>query len=415
MGKSGKSPAELYKERLKRMEDAVQLKVPDRVPIWPLFGLFPVKYTGIALKDIYYDWGIWFKAFKKTILDFEPDMYRGHAYFTPGNVLEIVDSRQYKCAGHGLRPDQPHQFIEDEYMKADEYDALLDDPTDFAIRAYLPRVYGALEPLKTLPPLRFLVKDRGVLIPIFTRPEIVTALKSIYKAELKFEKWTEALAAFNKEMAELGFPCHTYSGWQAPFDMIADFLRGTRGAMLDMYRQPDKLIAAMDKLFSFNREIVISTVKAGGNYRLFMGPHKGSDGFMSLKQFEKFYWPGFKKVIMTLVEEGFTPYIFFEGDYTQRLEYLTELPRGKILGLFDKTDIFKAKEILGNTMCIAGNMPVSLLQSGPPEAVKAYAKKLIDVVGKDGGFVMASRSSMDNADPELVKIWFDFTKEYGVY
>ncbi len=136
---------------------------------------------------------------------------------------------------------------------------------------------------------------------------------------------------------------------------------------------------------------------------------------MSLKQFETFYWPSLKKIILTLIDEGLTPCPFFEGDYTSRLEYLAELPKGKILGLFDSTDPLKAKEILGNTMCISGMMPLSLLQTGSPDNIKEYAKKLIDVVGKGGGYIMGPKSAMDECDPERVKIWVNFTKEYGVY
>jgi hypothetical protein len=47
--------------------------------------------------------------------------------------------------------------------------------------------------------------------------------------------------------------------------------------------------------------------------------------------------------------------------------------------------------------------------------VKAYAKKLIDVVGNDGGFIMSSNTVLDYARPDLVKVWVDFTREYGVY
>jgi hypothetical protein len=60
-------------------------------------------------------------------------------------------------------------------------------------------------------------------------------------------------------------------------------------------------------------------------------------------------------------------------------------------------------------------MPLSLLQTGTPQQVKDYAKKLIDVVGKGGSFIMGPRSAMDEADPKLVKVWVNFTKEYGVY
>ena len=66
-------------------------------------------------------------------------------------------------------------------------------------------------------------------------------------------------------------------------------------------------------------------------------------------------------------------------------------------------------------MCMSGFMPLFLLQNGTEDDVKTEAKRLIDVLGKDGGFIMGPRSAMDEANPRLVKVWFDFTKEYGVY
>ena len=43
------------------------------------------------------------------------------------------------------------------------------------------------------------------------------------------------------------------------------------------------------------------------------------------------------------------------------------------------------------------------------------AKELIDYCGRDGGFVMSSRSPCDDARPENLKALIDFTIEYGVY
>jgi len=146
-----------------------------------------------------------------------------------------------------------------------------------------------------------------------------------------------------------------------------------------------------------------------------MALHRGSDGFMSLKQFEKFYWPGLKTVVLSVIDAGQIPFIFFEGCWDQRLEYLRELPQGKILGLFDCTDLFKAKEIIGDTMCICGGIPASLLQTGPPEKIEDLVKRLIKEVGKDGGYIMGPSTVMDDAKPELVKVWVEATKKYGDY
>jgi len=243
----------------------------------------------------------------------------------------------------------------------------------------------------------------------------MNAFKSIYKAGIEAQKWDTLSKSFMRDIKNMGFPMLIGGGCVCAFDMISDWFRGMRGSMLDMYKQPDRLLEAIDKVHPQTLAMATASPKMTGNPGVFIALHRGSDGFMSLPQFEKFYWPCLKKLILYLIDEGLIPCIFFEGNHTTRLEYYAELPKGKTLGLFDSSDIYRVKEILGNTMCISGMMPVSLLQIGTPEKVKEYAKELIDVVGKDGGFIMGPRSVMDMANPELVKVWADFTKEYGVY
>ncbi len=417
MAKTGE---ELYKERNKRVQDAIALKVPDRVPIWfQDASFFPAKYTGISFREAMYDSDKVFAAYKKTFLDFEPDMFfnPGHALHTPGDALDAVRCKQVILPGQGIPVNHSFQFVEAEYMKAKEYDEFLDDPTAFTISKYLPRVYEGLKPLQNIPPITGLLLGYfGMPLSAgFAMPEIAGALGSFYNAGVIVQKHQTKAVAFVKEMGDLGFPLACGAITLAPFDLIGDTLRGLRGILLDMYRCPDKLLAAIDKVTPLMIGLALAQVKASGCPGVFIPLHKGSDGFMSLEQFKTFYWPSLKKLILTFIDEGLTPCPFFEGDHTQRLEYLADLPKGKILGFFDGTDIYKAKEIIGKTMCMSGLMPLSLLQTGTPETVKAYAKKLIDVVGKDGGFIMGPRSAMDEANPELVNVWFDFTKEYGVY
>ena len=136
---------------------------------------------------------------------------------------------------------------------------------------------------------------------------------------------------------------------------------------------------------------------------------------MSSHQFEKFYWPYAKKLIHALTEEGFTPCVFLEGDYTSRLEYLLELPKGKVLCRFDSSDIYKAKDILHGHVCIMGAVPPSLLQLGTSQEVQEYCKKVIDIIGKDGGFIMAPASAPDDAKPENIKTMVEYTRKYGLY
>jgi uroporphyrinogen-III decarboxylase len=97
------------------------------------------------------------------------------------------------------------------------------------------------------------------------------------------------------------------------------------------------------------------------------------------------------------------------------LQFLAELPKGKILGHFDTSDINKVKQVLGKTMCIMGNVPSSILQTGTQQDVKDYCKKLIDEIGPGGGFILSPRSSIDEAKPDNIRAMLEFTREYGVY
>ena len=407
----GKTPQQLYEERVKRVEDAIQLKIPDRVPITLSLGYFPAKYTGISCADAFYNPIIWKEAAKKTVVDFAPDTFLGVGTDS-GGALEALDFKQMVWPGHGTSPHHTHQFVEREYMKADEYDAFLEDPTGFILRTYLPRTCGNLESFQRLPHLSLLLFSPTALLGM---PGFDGAIESLLKARHEVLKRNAEIGTLGEELKELGFPTFSQAATFAPFDVISDRLRGMHGSMLDIFRQPDRLIKACEKLLPVLLGMAVATAKISGNPRVFIPLHRGADGFMSLKQFGTFYWPTLKGLLLGLIDAGLTPCPFIEGDYTLRLEYFLELPRGKVLGYFDASDIRKVKEILGNHLCIMGNVPPSLLQTGSQQDVTDYCKKLIDVAGKGGGFIMAPRSAIDEVKPENLKTMISATREYGVY
>jgi uroporphyrinogen-III decarboxylase len=218
--------------------------------------------------------------------------------------------------------------------------------------------------------------------------------------------------------AAIGIPLPIIAGSliEAPFDFMSDTLRGMRGIMLDIVQRPEKLLAAEEKVFKFQVKYAVDFARTTGLKSCFIPLHRGSDGFMSLPQFEKFYWPQLKKMMLTLVENGIRPGCFYEGVWDQRLKYLAELPKCKTIGWFQRSDIFKVKETVGNTMCIIGGMPNTMLQGGTVAEVRAHTKKLCEVVGKGGGFIMSTGvGEMSGSKPELVKAWVEATREYGKY
>jgi len=413
-----KTPEELFKERTKRVEDAIQLRVPDRVPFLPAFSFFPAKYAGIGFEEAMYDYDKLAEISRKAIIDFEADMYMNpFSQVALGPLMELFDYKQVKWPGHGVSSNSTYQFVEEEYMKADEYDAFLFDPSDYILRTYLPRVCGALEPLKRLPPIAGQYYFRMLFgAVVLSEPDITSAIETLLKGGAEANRVRSKMLAFVKEMEGLGFPSQFGAVAYAPFDCIGDFFRGTRGVMLDMYRNPDKLIAATEKVLSVLAGSVTAAAKSSGVPRVFMPLHKGARGFMSIEQFKTFYWPTLQKLMLIMIEGGVTPCPLFEADYTDRLEIIRDIPEGKAIYWFENTDIFRAKEVLGDCICLRGNVPAPLLCTGSPQQVRDYCKKLIDVVGRGGGFIMDGGIGIpDEAKPENVKAMSDFTREYGVY
>ena len=409
-----------YKERTQMFKDVLQLKKPVRVPICPNIGFYPFAYAGVTPAEAMHDTAKLGYALKKYHADFLPDSLAGSPIYGSGQLYELLDYKVYRWPGNGLEDNVPYQCIEDEYMHADEYDMLINDPSNFFMRAYMPRVLGALNPWSMLAPVTDFLElpfAGGYMVPVGI-PPVQEAFKKFIEAGQIAMEWIQAcLAIDGASTSTLGLPAVIGGFTKAPFDTLGDTLRGTRGLMLDMYRQPKKVLAAVERLVPIAIEIGVRTATTNHNPMVFIPLHKGADGFMSDKDFKKFYWPTLKAVILGLVNEGIVPYIFVEGGYNQRLDVITDpdIPAGKTIWIFDQTDMKEVKRRFTGWACFGGNVPVSLLKTATPEEVKAHVKGLIDNVGQDGGYILSTGAVVDDAKAENLHSLIEAGKQYGKY
>jgi uroporphyrinogen-III decarboxylase len=249
----------------------------------------------------------------------------------------------------------------------------------------------------------------------FAMPDFQASLNALMEAGAEASRWMAAGNALAGTIMARGYPSFAGGIAEAPFDIIGDSFRGTRGVLLDMHRRPGKLLEACDVFVRSTVKRGVSAGLASGNPLIFMPLHKGADAFMSREQYREFYWPSLRKVLVGLINEGMVPLIFAEADYESRLDIISDLPKGKVIWWFEKIDMARAKEVLGKAACIAGNVPNALFRAGPAEDIKACCRNLIDVAGKDGGFILSTAAGLQGAKPENVKALIDFSKEYGVY
>jgi len=407
-----------YKASITRIKDAIQIKkLPDKVPVTILPSMFPYLNAGITVEEAMYDYDKCTAAFKEFILEFEPDMHIGASVAGPGKFYEILDYKLYSWPGHGVAPEHSYQCNEGEYMAAEEYDLLMMDPSFYFRNFYLPRVFGALEGFKMLAPYTSILEMYGVafnFVP-FALPPVQGTFQTLFEAGAEALKWAGAMGSSDGELATLGFPNIVGGFTKAPFDVIGDTLRGTKGIMLDIYRQPDKLLAAMETLTPIMIGMGVGAAQQTGNPLIFMPLHKGADGFLSDEQFKKFYWPTFRQVMMGLIENGCIPFPALEGHWDSRLEVIQDVPKGKTAWMVDQSDIQKAKATLGKNACLIGNVSSSMLNLGTPQDVRDYVRKLIDTVGQGGGYIVSNGAFFDEAKPENIKAMVDTAKEYGAY
>ncbi len=413
----GKPAEQLRQERYKRFHTAWTLGVPDRVPIQCPMGYFPARYAGIPFSAAYKDFDAWYAACEKALREFRPDTF-GASGYQSGKALSMLELKTAKWPGFGVDPNHGHQAIEIDGLKADEFDLYMRDSNEYMLRLQLPRISDKLKGLGKIPPLYQLLHGPGAaqsMAMVFSDPEVAEAIALLQKSGREMRTVLDQQRKLQELMQRYGYFPTRMVGALPPFDIISHSLRGMHGTMMDMFRQPDKLVELCEFVLKEELEKTPLIPDEHGDIRIFMTNTRGTDESLSAKQFDTFYWPTCKKLIDTLCARGAMPNIFLEGHFDSRVEYLLDLPKGKFTAGFEATDLFRAKDILKGHCCISGNVPVSLLQAGTKDEVIAYCKRLIDVVGKDGGYILAPRTAVDEVKPENLKAMIDFTKEYGVY
>ena len=407
-----------FDKRWQRIIDLVELRTPDRMPVALYATFWMAKYGGISCKQLMYDYETTRALGEKAVLEFEPDvaaaaMVAGVIY---GPSLEVLDYKPLQWPGHGVGDHQPYQYLDREYMLKDEYDEILGDPTGFYFRKYLPRVAGALEGMADMPYLPGGHYFRLVAgLRAFNKPSVKQAFENLFKAAAEVEVMAGHNAAFGKSLTELGYPRDAGGISVSPYDMVADYFRGARSMMTDLFRNKDKLLALLDRARIWLTKATIDNAKAMGHPIVMIPIHWAPDAFMSDKQFKEFYWPPFRQMMIDMIDAGVIPMPLWEADCTKRLEVIKDIPAGKAIYWFERTDMVKAYEVLGDVVALRGNLSPSMMTTGRPDEVDAAVRHLAENVFHKGGKLLldCAFGVPDETPIENVRAMFAAARKYG--
>jgi hypothetical protein len=390
-----------YAQRLRRYVTAMRNGKSDCVPIRPFVAEFTAKYAGYTIQEVTQDYQKAFAAARRCAADFDWDAVVGNMVYGWSGLTQAIGLNYYAVPGVDLPPDTPFQYLEppedNAHMRADEYDQLIEDPTGYLFNVWLPRVSDD-------------VRAMGE--------------RTSHRNNLSFLKGGMAMwqyfAGFGTQAALLRSESGTVSAisgiLKAPFDIIADKLRGYKALCMDMFRQPDKVLAACEAMAPHLLHVAASGADPDHNVPVGLWMHRGCVPFLSPAQFEKFYWPTLKEIIKGLWSKGIQTLFYAEGEWNPNLKYIAELPDLSIVYHVDRGDIFEVHRAVGDKFCISGGIPNDLLAFGKPADVRDFCKKVIDGVARDGGYIMdASAIMQDDTSVENIRAMTDFTREYGVY
>ena len=354
-----KTPQEMYAEHYARLQKAVNYEDIDRPPI-SITPTEPLaRYMGLKMSDFITD------TERANVLCLLGLLLLGKGEIDSGGSANWPPFREndmnMRLPGRELPDDVLWQVVEQEVMLESDYDAIINKGWAYYKAEHSKRIGDgkAAERAKEIAP---------------TLARISGYAKSV------------GLASFSSGVMTSP-PLDTFMSW-----------RSMPVLLKDLRRIPDKVIAAMDVVMEETVEAWRQQIRAMPTKPITISNGGSRTTFLSPKMFERFDLPYRLKIINMLREEGVNVMLHYDCDWGERIEpYLKNFPKGCVLQLDGTTDIFKAKEILGDHMAFMGDVPDWMLALETPEVVYNYTRRLIQEIGPKGYILSTGCKAPPNA------------------
>lgn len=365
---------------MERFNTAVLLKEADRIPIAPLMDYYYANCAGLTPAEyVFGDFKIASNAVKTTYERHGSDLDMVHipigrvyAFYEP---IPAAHSGFFSELDIHEIPGGSLQFVEEPILKVEEFETIMRKGFSYIWRYRSPnQIFRTqMDMFQIAKFIHYWEKKRKV--PVYTGSANITPLETLsYLCGIK--RWSRYLRKNREELRQM-----------------CDF-------MIDGFIANDLFLK---KMIRVNRSYICL--------------ERVSNTFISGEIFEDLVLPYLKKMVKINNKLGYTNLFHMDTNWTPFLEYFLELPKnGRYILHLENTDIIKAKEILGDRMCLMGNVNSSLLSIGSPKEVDKYCKKIIEKCKEGGGFILGSGCEVaSDAKFENVQAMIDAGKKYGSY
>lgn len=358
------STSDLLEQRKNRIRAAIALEKPDRVPVVPLGDSFAARVAGVKLSEFCTKPDVAYQTMMQVFTSLGEIDGIQHASYNV-NALSMIWLSRVKIPGRDLPENSLWQVEELELMRPDDYDKIIEQGYPKWLESfYVERLDNLMARLGPF-------------------------LGSV----------PEAIGAWEK----IGIPAVSPVIFTVPYEYFCGG-RSLRAFVTDLYRMPDKVQAAMDVAMPHLLENARQVCRAFGLMAVWLGGWRAASEFLAPRLWERFVFPYYKQLAEAVIAEGVTPVFHFDSDWTRDLSYFREMPKARcVLSTDGCTDIYKAKEMLGDHMCLMGDVPARMLTLADADEVHAYASRLVRDLGPTG-FILAQGCDIPpDAKPENVR------------
>ncbi len=201
---------------------------------------------------------------------------------------------------------------------------------------------------------------------------------------------------------------------QGPF-RHASMLRGPENVMRDTFKKPKQLKELLEIATESQIKYVTAVAQAGADIVFLADPTSSGDA-VSRATWEEFGLPYTKRVFDAIKKTGVKNFLHICGDTGDRLDSLAATGADG-LSLDQKMDLSKAREALGDSICLIGNVdPIGSLLFGKPEDVAKETAYCIRSAGQKGNFILCPGCIVPPEAPsENVQAMVDTAKKVGLY
>ena len=372
-------------------------KEPDRVPVVTNgVNFFPALYSGVSCKDFMFDYKKNRFATQSLLRDFDFDMYFANSMVAIGNLASIAQFNLISMPGRDLPDNVCYQFNEVDRLKDDEYEQFCSEGIDFLVKTLSPRIAPGI-----------FKRNRSDQLKMETL--FVLEATKYFSHQMKCQA----------DMYDFGH----WSLYGAPgystYDIFGFAFRTLHSLSRDLMKKKKrvKIIEILDRMAPWLLSIIRKFSMISGQPGIWFCVERAFS--LSPRQFEQYYWPTLKKMILSQVKNGQMPFLTFEGDCTHLVKFLLELPKSvsrKCVFNCDNSDIIEVNKILDGHMCITGNVPLSTLCVGTPHDVEKYCDKIFPELMPGGGFMLSGALGIpDEAKPENIHAMINYAKKHGKY